>query len=177
MTELQESVRVGCPLGVVAEILAHRPGDWLRPFLRIASHEGDAVGTKLRATLGRAPGGPLAMRKAVLVTLGEPEISEESVVVPVRWEAAGYRALFPVFEGRFLLRPAGDGETEVALSGRYDPPGSVVGDVVDRLVARRAAEVSVRNLLENLRVAVEELVRAPNGSRSQDRGPAPSPPS
>lgn len=165
MPRLRARAVVGCPVGDLAEVLAHRPGDWLKPFARIASHEGEQVGTRLRASLGSAPRGSISVSKAVVVRLGEPERTDGAgaavVSVPVRWEAAGYRWLFPVFEGFFVLREVSPGCTEVTIEGSYDPPGGLVGDLADRTVARKAARASVRNLLANLGAAAEELFRSP----------------
>lgn len=155
MTRLAATAAVRCKLDELAEILSHRPADWLRPFLRIAYHEGEALATRLEAKLG-----PVRLAKRIVVHLGDPFTDDGSVVVPLRWEAAGYRALFPVFEGRFVLRPLSREFTEVAVEGAYDPPGGLLGDIVDRSVAHRAAERSVVNLLDNLRAAIESRATA-----------------
>lgn len=150
MARLVATTRVHCRLDELAELLSHRPAGWLRPFLRIACHEGEALATRLEARLG-----PARLAKRVVVDLGPRVKQDGSIIVPLHWHADGYRALFPEFEGRFVLRPLGRNLSEVTLDGTYDPPGGVIGDLVDRLIAHRAAERFAVTLLENLRAAVE----------------------
>lgn len=162
MPNLVERLTIRCPTEALAEVLTHRPEGWLRPFLRIAGHEGESLGAKLGVP-GAAPK-IVARRKAVAVSVGDPaevpEADGEETEIPLRWECSGYRLVFPLLEGRFLLRRLSDDFTELALEGLYEAPGWVIGDLNGRMFADRVARTCVHNLLANLRAAVEEAVRS-----------------
>lgn len=162
-TELLSLRVLPCPSSFVLELLTHRPEDWLRPFVRVASERGDVIGTRLRAPVAGSSGSTgIAVSKRVAMTLGQPErvcrADTELATIPVRWEALGYSVLFPVFAGAFIVRALTTDRTEVMLVGSYDPPAGRLGDLFDRIIAHRAAEACVDNLLTNIAAAVEEVV-------------------
>ncbi len=138
-------LRVGFPMaraGLVA--LAH--GGWLRD----ASGQAYADGLVGLARVGPF-GDVIGASKLVRVSLLEPVPREDSVVLPLRWEATGVMGkLFPVLDANLTLTPAGDGSTRLAFTGAYRPPLAAVGSGIDRVMLHRAASATVRSLVRQI---------------------------
>src|SRR6266536_2117443 len=112
--------------------LAH--GDWLSTASRGAYADG-LTGLIRVGPLGAVPGAC----KLVRVSLLEPVPREDTVTLPLRWEATGIMGgLFPVLDADLTLTPVGAG-TLMRLDGAYRPPLAGVGAGLDRVVLHRAA--------------------------------------
>jgi len=75
-------------------------------------------------------------------------------VMPLRWSATGPTELFPVMEADLEIAPLGEHESQLRLSGSYDPPLGPVGRRLDRLLLHQLAEATVRALLGQLVAAL-----------------------
>jgi hypothetical protein len=69
--------------------------------------------------------------------------------------SAGTR-FFPDFRGALRLRIASVETTLLSLEGTYQPPFGAFGAVFDRVVGRRIAQATMRDLLERLGDAMEK---------------------
>ena len=156
MPEITYSTRVARPLEDLAEILGHRPADWLAPFASIAAHAGEAAGDR---SAGTAPRGPRRSRNIDIdLADGPPDDDFARVDAVIRWHTSGFRWTFPQFEGRIVARPDTAEACSVSLEGRYElPPGA--DDRGGYEAATIAAETAASMLLSTLRAAVEEQVR------------------
>src|SRR6266542_7134623 len=97
VSELHSSLRVERSLEDVAEILGTRPADWLVPFARIAVHAGEAAGQRQSAV---THSGPRRTRKVTIDLTDLPAGDEaDRLEVAFHWETAGFRWVFPSFEG------------------------------------------------------------------------------
>lgn len=75
----------------------------------------------------------------------------------VRWEAAEIGP-YPVFGGELLIGADNDYDAFwLRLNGTYTPPGGVAGQVFDAVAGNRIAATVARNLLTEMRVAIEAL--------------------
>ena len=74
--------------------------------------------------------------------------------VPLRWQARDTPGLFPAMQAELKIYPLSFTETQVELSGHYDPPMGVLGSAVDAMVGHRLAEASVHRFV---RAIVERL--------------------
>src|SRR5579859_6027803 len=121
-------------------------GDWLDSVSRDAYAEG------LSGQVRVGPFGPVpGMSKLVEVRLLDPVPHDDTVVVALRWEAAGRMSrLFPVLDANLTLSEAGDGEAVLRFAGVYRPPLAGAGEELDQLVLHRVADATVRSLLTRL---------------------------
>ena len=157
MSTVEERVTIDRPVDEVYRLLSHEETEWLQPFLRLAAHRGEQAGADLRARL--KPGmvsrsdGP----RTVIVTLGRPTVLVEgnAIEIGVHIDTNGYRCVFPALEARMLLSKSADDKTSLSLLGAYREPEPLTGGIDDSLVAQHAAQTTVRDLLDNLRVAME----------------------
>ena len=142
--------------------LAH--GGWLRD----ASGRAYAEGLTGLARVGPF-GDVLGASKLVRVSLLEPVPRDDTVVLPLRWEATGVTGrLFPVLDANLRLIPDGDGRTRLIFSGAYRPPLAALGSGIDRVVLRRAAAATVHSLM----AALARMIVAPEARPAAAPGPA-----
>jgi hypothetical protein len=142
--------------------LAHR--GWLRD----ASGRAYAEGLTGLARAGPF-GGVLGASKLVRVSLLEPVPRDDTVVLPLRWEATGVMGrLFPVLDANLRLIPDGDGRTRLIFSGAYRPPLAALGSRIDPVVLRLAAAATVRSLMGEL----ARMIVAPEARSAAPPGPA-----
>lgn len=147
---IQDFVYVDAPVDAVRRRLAAGAEAWLSPLAARAGTAGDTV----RVRIGPAGGLPLLSRTA-RVTVGSTAEHGDYVVIPMTWQADGLDAAFPVLWADLEVAPIGEGETQLTLTGRYDPPLGSLGRTLDRLVLHRVAQASVRAFLEGVGAALE----------------------
>ena len=120
-------------------------------------------------------GAVLGASKLVRVQLLEPVPRDDTVVLPLRWEASGAAGrLFPVLDADLVLTPSGEDAATLALTGAYRPPLGSLGEVLDRALLNRAAAATVRSLLTRL---ADSMVAGEGaaGLEAADGVPLPSP--
>jgi hypothetical protein len=70
--------------------------------------------------------------------------------VDIGWEAARGSAFFPLMTAQLSAWPITSTETQIEISGEYEPPFGAVGAAVDAVVGHRIAEAAVERLLQDL---------------------------
>jgi hypothetical protein len=90
--------------------------------------------------------------------LGIEEPSPQRTNLEVAWKAAERAGLFPTMHATISMYPLTPTETQLELSGVYDPPMGVLGDVIDATAFRDIARSSVQRFVDDtasyLRVSV-----------------------
>jgi len=110
-------------------------------------------GEELLSRVG--PFGPVpGLSKVVTVRVGKVRDRGEGFVMPLTWSATGPTELFPVMVADLEIAPLGASESQLRLSGSYDPPLGPVGRQLDRLLLHQLAEATVRALLSQLVAAL-----------------------
>ena len=149
MSKLYERVLVDAPLtqgrGRVVEYLR-----------RQAAGPGDAAVLKLHLSVPiPAPVNPVTIEKDVLATFSPESDAGMDPRYGISWKpSAG--GPFPIFSGTFTIEGAEDyDQFWLVLSGTYDPPIGLFGDFFDAIAGRFIARATARNLLEQIRSAVE----------------------
>jgi hypothetical protein len=90
----------------------------------------------------------LGASRLVRVQLLEPVPRDDTVVLPLRWEATGVAGrLFPVLDADLTLSPGGEDRSTLTLTGAYRPPLGRADATLDRVLVGRAAAATVRSLL------------------------------
>jgi hypothetical protein len=96
--------------------------------------------------LGPASEGPLgAIRRSAFVDLGSVEFANETLRLEISWRSETLAPLFPVFSGWLTARIG-----EIAIEGRYVPPGGPLGFVADRALMHLAARYTLDWFLREL---------------------------
>ncbi|MBC7560760.1 MAG: hypothetical protein H7270_15745 [Dermatophilaceae bacterium] len=150
-------IRVPLPIARVRHrLLAAVNGLW--------QHVAEAAYDEGEDLLGRVgPFGPVpGLSKAVSMRVGNARDRGEGFVIPLQWSATGPTELFPVMLADLEITPLGADESQLRLSGSYDPPLGPIGRQLDRLLLHQLAEATVRALLGQL---VAALLKDPASQR------------
>jgi hypothetical protein len=137
---------VRCPFSV-----AHEYADG---FFRQAAEEGAQVGVPLRALVPTLGGGlrqPVRLEVARRPDPEEPGRAHDAFEVD--WTAA--TRFFPDYHGRLAIRIESVELSRLTLTGEYRPPFGPLGAIFDRLIGRRIAGATMRDLLDRLGDAME----------------------
>jgi hypothetical protein len=154
-TRLQVSLRTGLEVDDIGRLLdAGGPDAWLGDAISAGPAGRRRYATDLKA--GHRIGTRLTVHKSAYVDIGSLDRTDQTLRAEVSWRSASLAPLFPVFSGWLTARPG-----EIAIDGRYVPPGGALGSVADRALMHRAARYTADWLLR-------ELARAASGS---DGGP------
>ena len=96
-------------------------------------------------------GAVLGASKLVRVQMLDPVPRDDTMVLPLRWEATGAAGrLFPVLDANLVLTPSGAEHSTLTLTGAYRPPLGSVGAVLDRALLNRAAAATIRSLVSQV---------------------------
>jgi hypothetical protein len=136
---------------------------------RLDGMSQDAYADGLAGQIRVGPlGGVPGISKLVQVSLLDPVRRDDSVLVPLRWEATGLMGrLFPVLDANLMLGQDDEGRGILRIAGVYRPPLGGLGEELDQIVLRRVASGTLRSLL--LRVAA---LLADRAGESPRRDPA-----
>jgi len=148
-------IRIPLPVAQVRNRLLAAVSRLLQQVAEAAYDEGEELLSRV-GPFGPVPG----LSKAVKVYGGKVRDRGEGFVMPLRWSATGPAELFPVMEADLEVSPLGSGESQLRLSGSYDPPLGSIGRQLDRLLLHQLAEATVRAFLSQLVSALLNLSEA-----------------
>ena len=132
--------------------------DAMARFLRLM-HAGrleglsrDAYADGLTGQIRVGPFGSVpGISKLVRVSLLDPVSRDDSVLVPMRWEATGLMGrLFPVLDANLMVGRDDEGRAALRIAGVYRPPLAGLGEELDQLMLRRVAAATIRSLLRRI---------------------------
>lgn len=103
--------------------------------------------SRVGITIGR-----LELYKQVQLEIGvsAASVRRERLMLPVSWKAAGGPPIFPSMEGTLHVEPEGAEATRLTLNARYDPPLGRLGQLVDRVLMHRIAEITMADFTARL---------------------------
>jgi hypothetical protein len=142
-------IRIPLPVDLVRYRLLVAVNGLLQQVAEAAYDEGEELLSRV-GPFGPVPG----LSKAVKVYAGRVRDRGEGFVMPLRWSATGPTELFPVMEADLEIAPLGAEESQLRLSGSYDPPLGSLGRGLDRLLLHQLAEATVRAFLSELVAAL-----------------------
>jgi hypothetical protein len=128
--------------------------NWMPDLARDANGEGE----RLLSELGFKVGDRRVARRIEL-DLGEALRGATLTIRPVRWHAAANAGLFPALDGHIEVAALGAGATQLGISANYKPPLGLIGELADRTLLHRVAEVTVKDFMER----VADRLKAPPG--------------
>ncbi|HUY74570.1 MAG TPA: hypothetical protein VMW11_08670 [Candidatus Dormibacteraeota bacterium] len=121
------------------------PENWM-PVL---ASEATGNGERLLSELGFKVGDRRVTRKIEL-ELGQALRGAALTIRPVRWHAADNAGLFPELDGHIEVAALGAGATQLGLSANYKPPLGLIGQLADRTLLHRVAEVTLKDFVERV---------------------------
>jgi hypothetical protein len=142
-------ILVSLPVAQVRQRLLHAvTGLWQQAAVA-AYDEGEDLLRRV-GPCGPVPG----LSKTVSMHVGDVRDRGEGFVMTLQWSATGPTELFPVMQADLEITPLGAHQSQLRLSGSYDPPMGAFGRRLDRLLLHQIAEATVRALLKQLVTAL-----------------------
>jgi hypothetical protein len=153
---LRYYVELNLPAAQVKAALLDSPATWLPALVDGALKRAEPLLAEVGA--GRAR---LRVTKRVSVRFGEPVEFPSRLSLPMTWEPGGW--LLPKLDAELELGPLAKSRTQLAISGRYEPPLGVVGRTVDRIALHRVAEATVKDFLDQVATVLQAPLPSGNG--------------
>jgi len=153
---LRYYVELDLPTERVEPALLESPSSWLPALVDGAVERAEP----LLAEVGVGSNG-LRVAKRVVVRLGQPIKFPSKLSLPMTWEPGG--RLLPTLNAELEVASLGRARTQLAISGRYDPPLGTVGRTVGRLALHRVAEATIKDFLDRVAVAIAAGATVPAG--------------
>lgn len=127
------------------------PENWM-PVL---ATEANGNGERLLSELGFQVG-DRRVKRQIALELGEPLRGAALTIRAVRWHAAANAGLFPELDGHLEVAALGASSTQLGLSANYKPPMGLIGQLADRTLLHRVAEVTIKDFLERVAGRLKE---------------------
>lgn len=140
----------------VRSALLDSPSTWLPALADTAAERAEP----LLAEVGVGPSS-LRITKQMTVRLGQPVQFPSKLALPMTWEPGG--RLLPRLDGELEVGTLGKDRTQLAISGRYDPPLGTVGRSVDRIALHRVAEATIKYFLDRVAAVLQGAAPSPDG--------------
>lgn len=164
-------IHVPLPVAQVRQrLLVAMSGLW-QQVASAAYDEGEELLSRV-GPFGPVPG----LSKAVSVHVGEVRDRGQGFVMPLQWSATGPTELFPVMQADLEVAPLGGQQSQLRLSGSYEPPLGAFGRRLDKLLLHQLAESTVRALLKQLVAALVAEPASVLGGSTTPQPDAPQPP-
>ena len=150
---LRYFVEVELPTTAVETALDELPADWL---VAVANKAHDrALGFMLEAD----PHAADDLAGAVVVLGMEPAARHGSTTIrTMAWALVGAKTARPLLEADLEVGSLGNRRTQLAVAGRYYVPGSGTNRHIDRGMAQRVGEATIKEFVEGLARMVHTLV-------------------
>jgi hypothetical protein len=164
---LRYFVELDLPVAQAEAALLDSPSTWLPALADSAVERAEP----LLAEVGIGQGS-LRVAKRVTVRLGRPIQFPSKLALPMGWEPSGW--LLPKLEAELELGALGRDRTQLAFSGRYEPPLGTVGRTVDRLALHRIAEATIKDFLDRVAITLQTTRSLANGHQPPDAPSSPT---
>lgn len=116
-------------------------------IFRDATSAGSTAGPELHAKAGALD----LSAEIEIEVLSIDEVADTTrpmTKLEIAWKATRRPGLFPTLRATVSMYPLTPTETQLELSGVYDPPMGVVGDVIDAVAMRDRARSSVQRFVD-----------------------------
>jgi hypothetical protein len=128
-----------------------------------ATSRAKSIASELRVNIG---GLEIAKEIAIAVNGIEEDKSASSpkTVLRIEWEAAESPGLFPLMNAELSIYPLTATETQLDFAGLYEPPAGALGGVIDSIVGKRIADVTVHRFVTDVATYLRSsLAKTPAG--------------
>ncbi|MGH2703414.1 MAG: hypothetical protein ACRDJ2_16790, partial [Actinomycetota bacterium] len=139
---LSHRVEIDKPFEAVEQALSQNPLEWVSSVMGPGDEPGE-----VRLIVGNV-GSPLS--KTARLQVGALHSRIGGATLPLRLEATGPSALFPRLDADLDITPLNDRHTQLTLRGSYAPPLGKFGEVADRIILHRVAEITIQGLVHQI---------------------------
>lgn len=141
------------PYEVVREKLSVDALNVFRNATKIAALRAKTVASELHVNIaGIEIGTDISISVKSIEDQPKKAASPPVTRLQLEWEASKMPRLFPFMKAELSIYPLTSTETQLDLSGSYEPPFGVLGNVIDSVVGHRIAEASVHQFITDIAV-------------------------
>ena len=142
---------VNHPYDQVRDALRRHAVELFHDATKVAASRAHTVASELRVNIG---GIEVGTDIAITVNRIDERRGEAKLppatTIHLEWEAAKMPRLFPFMKAELAVYPLTATETQLDLSGHYEPPLGLLGNAVDAVAGHRIAEASVHRVLADV---------------------------
>ena len=142
---------VNHPYDSVRDALSSDAAEVFRNATKVAATRAQSVASELHVNIAG-----LEVGTDISISVNSVEEQEKKINKPattkiaLEWEASKNPRLFPLMKAELSIYALTATETQLDLSGNYDPPFGVLGSAVDAVVGHRIAEASVHQFIKDV---------------------------
>jgi hypothetical protein len=141
------------PYETVRKKLSGEALEVFRNATKVAALRAKSVASELRVNFaGIEVGTDISITIKSIEDVPKKLSSPPMTRITLEWEAAKMPRLFPFMKAELSAYPLTATETQLDLSGNYEPPFGVLGSVIDSVVGHRIAEASVHQFIMDVAV-------------------------
>ncbi len=150
------------PYEAVREKLSAEALEVFRNATKVAALRAKSVASELHVNFAG-----IEVGTDISISVKAVEEQPKSVSLPamtkihLEWESANLPRLFPFMRAELSVYPLTATETQLDLSGHYEPPFGVVGNVIDSVLGHRIAEASVHQFIRDIAVYLRAELAKP----------------
>ena len=144
---------VNHPYQAVRDKLTSDAAEVFRNATKVAAMRAKSVASELHVNIGGIEFGT-DIDISVKSVEEQPKTAMSSPMTRIflEWQAAKMPGLFPFMKAELQIYPLTATETQLSLSGNYEPPLGVVGSLIDSVVGHRIGEASVHQFITDVAV-------------------------
>ena len=144
---------VNHPYGAVRDKLTADAEAVFRNATKAAAARARSVAAELHVNFGGIEvGTDIAISIRSIEEQPKQSTSGPLTRIQLEWEAAKMPRLFPLMKADLSVYPLTSTETQLYLSGNYEPPLGILGSLIDSVVGNRVAEASVHRFITDIAV-------------------------
>ena len=117
---------------------------------RSAADRASDVGAELRVRIGAVEVAADITIEATEVAGARSPANQPASRLDLTWKSRRSPGLFPALTGSLWAYALSPRETQLELTGSYDPPLGLIGDAIDAIALHRIAEESVRRFITDV---------------------------
>jgi hypothetical protein len=148
---LRAHVVVARPVEQVEVAMVAGARNWIPDIATEANGNGQKLLSELGFRVGKR-----RIRRRIKLDIGAARVASGLIYMPIRWRAASQAGIFPTLDGELEIADLGIDRTQLALSASYEPPLGFIGQLADRALLHRVAEVTVNDFLVRIGERIEK---------------------
>lgn len=134
------------------------------PLQLFTSATSAGHGSRLHVMLGAFEVGAEIEIELLGIDEKHDPFARPSLTIALTWRSRQRAALFPTLTAQLALYPLTPTETQLELSGSYEPPLGIVGEAVDAAVLHRFAKESVASFVREIATHLRRNLSAAQAS-------------
>ena len=141
---------VNHPYGQVKRALSDNGLAIFERATRSTANRAHDIGAELRVRIGAVEIAADIAIEVTEVAHARSPANQPATRIDLTWKSKRSPGLFPAMTGSLWAYALSPRETQLELTGSYDPPLGLLGDAIDAIALHRIAEESVRRFITDV---------------------------